>query len=72
MAPVNYLADIEAEALIAAGMGMRPFMGLQSVGVRVHLNPAPETVKQALDSFISGQLPAFSQEHTCSGAQGHH
>ncbi|MBF0550178.1 MAG: NifB/NifX family molybdenum-iron cluster-binding protein [Deltaproteobacteria bacterium] len=71
MAPVNYLADNQVQALIAAGMGMRPFMGLQSVGVRVHLNPVQSTVKQALESFISGQLPAFGQEHTCSGAKGH-
>ncbi len=67
MAPVQYLADNGANKLIAGGMGFRPLMGFNQVGVDVFFGGDHQTVGEAVKAFIAGQLPQFSQEHTCGG-----
>ncbi len=71
MAPVNYLAAKGAKALIAGGMGLRPLMGFNQVGIQVFFGGPVPSVGEAVDAFIQGQLPEFSQQHTCGGGQGH-
>jgi predicted Fe-Mo cluster-binding NifX family protein len=71
MAPVQYLAQKGAKALIAGGMGLRPLMGFNQVGIDVYFGAEAQTVGQAIDAFIKGKLPQFSQEHTCGGGGGH-
>lgn len=70
MAPVQYLADKGAGALIAGGMGLRPLMGFNQVGIQVYFGGESTTVGEALYSFLKGNLPEFKQEHTCGGG-GH-
>ena len=71
MAPVQYLAQKGAKTLIAGGMGLRPLMGFNQVGITVYFGGNAATVGEAVDAFLKGQLPHFSQEHTCGG-QGIH
>ena len=71
MAPVQYLAQQGAKALIAGGMGLRPLMGFNQVGIKVFYGGNARNVGEAVDAFVSGQLPQFSQEHTCGGGGGH-
>jgi len=70
MAPVNYLAENGVKTLIAGGMGMRPLMGFNQVGVEVYFGGESRTVKEAVDAFIAGRLPQFTQEYTCGGGAG--
>jgi predicted Fe-Mo cluster-binding NifX family protein len=70
MAPVQYLAQKGAKALIAGGMGLRPLMGFNQVGIEVYFGGNAATVGEAVMAFIKGQLPRFSQEHTCGGGGG--
>jgi predicted Fe-Mo cluster-binding NifX family protein len=70
MAPVNYLAEKGANKLIAGGMGFRPLMGFNQVGIEVYFGGEFQTVGDAVKAFIDGQLPQFSQEHTCGGGGG--
>jgi predicted Fe-Mo cluster-binding NifX family protein len=67
MAPVQYLAQQGAKALIAGGMGLRPLMGFNQVGIDVFFGGDYTTVGQAVDAFAQGRLPKFSQQHTCGG-----
>ncbi len=67
MAPVQYLADNGANKLIAGGMGLRPLMGFNQVGIEVYFGGEFQTIGEAVNAFIEGQLPQFSQEHTCGG-----
>lgn len=67
MAPVNHLAGNGVNVLIAGGMGMRPLMGFQQVGVRVFFGAGAPTVGHAVHAFLQGQLPAFTTEFTCGG-----
>ena len=71
MAPVQYLAAQGARALIAGGMGLRPLMGFQQVGIDVYYGGAARSVGEAVNAFVAGQLPQFGQEHTCGGGGGH-
>jgi predicted Fe-Mo cluster-binding NifX family protein len=71
MAPVQYLAQQGARALIAGGMGLRPLMGFHQVGIQVFYGGNAQSVGEAVDAFVAGRLPQFSQEHTCGGGGGH-
>ncbi|MBU1712745.1 MAG: dinitrogenase iron-molybdenum cofactor biosynthesis protein [Proteobacteria bacterium] len=67
MAPVEYLAGKGASKLIAGGMGFRPLMGFNQVGIEVYFGGDFQTVGKAVQALIDGKLPQFSNEHTCGG-----
>jgi len=67
MAPVNHLAENGVNVLIAGGMGMRPLMGFQQVGIQVFHGSGAPSVGHAVRAFLLGSLPAFSSEFTCGG-----
>ena len=69
LAPVQYLSEKGAKALIAGGMGLRPLMGFNQMGIRVYFGGESETVGDALTAFMAGKLPQFSQEQTCGGGR---
>jgi predicted Fe-Mo cluster-binding NifX family protein len=70
LAPVQYLAEKGAKKLIAGGMGFRPLMGFNQVGIEVYFGGEFQTVGDAVNALINGELPQFSQEHTCGGGGG--
>jgi len=67
MAPVNHLAQNGVTALIAGGMGMRPLMGFNQVGIDVFYGAGAPSVGTAVDALLKGALIRFSQEYTCGG-----
>ncbi|BCS89070.1 NifB/NifX family molybdenum-iron cluster-binding protein [Pseudodesulfovibrio sediminis] len=69
MAPVNYLADNKVKALISGGMGMRPLMGFNQVGIEVYHGSGAPTVNQAIQAFLLNSLPVFTVDQTCGGGQ---
>lgn len=69
MAPVQYLAQQGVKFLVAGGMGMRPLMGFNQVGIEVYQS-GETTVGLAVDALLQGKLPRFTQEHTCGGGGG--
>lgn len=71
MAPVNYLAEHKVQAIISGGMGMRPLMGFHQVGIDVLYGNGASSVQDAVNAFIAGSLPRFSQEFTCGGGSSH-
>lgn len=72
MAPVNHLAQNGVQILIAGGMGMRPLMGFNQVGINVFHGGGLETVGEAVEAFLQGSLQRFSSELTCGGGGGGH
>jgi len=70
MAPVNYLSGNGVNILIAGGMGMRPLMGFESVGIDVYHYNGHVKVVDIVTSLIDGSLPKFSNENTCGGGDG--
>ncbi len=71
MAPVQYLASKGVQQLIAGGMGLRPLMGFNQVGIQVFHGAGARTVGEAVQAAIDGKLAQFQQEHTCGGGGGH-
>jgi predicted Fe-Mo cluster-binding NifX family protein len=69
MAPVNYLAKNRVQVLLAGGMGMRPLMGFNQMGIQVFHCGQAATVAEAVKEFNAGRLPQFSMQHTCGGGQ---
>lgn len=69
MAPVQYLAEKGVNQLIAGGMGLRPLMGFNQVGIEVYYGGNVATVGEAVQSIIDGKLMQFRQEHTCGGGR---
>ncbi len=67
MAPVNYLAQNGVRVLIAGGMGMRPLMGFNSVGIDVFHNNGITQVGQVVAALSEGRLPKFGRDNTCGG-----
>jgi predicted Fe-Mo cluster-binding NifX family protein len=70
MAPVNHLAQNGVQVLIAGGMGMRPLMGFNQVGIHVLYGAGAQTVGDAVNAFLNGRLQQFTSEFTCGGGGG--
>ncbi len=67
MAPVQLLAENGVTQMVAGGMGLRPLMGFNQVGIDVYFGGNVQTVRQAVEAMLAGQLPPFKQENTCGG-----
>jgi FKBP-type peptidyl-prolyl cis-trans isomerase 2/predicted Fe-Mo cluster-binding NifX family protein len=70
MAPVTLLKERGVEVLLAGGMGGRPLAGFQQVGIDVRYKEHADTVKEAVELFISGDCRAFGEAQTCGGGEG--
>ena len=69
LAPVQYLAEHGVNALLAGGMGMRPLMGFNQMGIQVYFAGNYPTVGAAVQAFSEGTLAPFTMEHTCGGGR---
>lgn len=69
MAPVQHLAQNGVNALVAGGMGMRPLMGFNQVGIKVFHGGAATSVGDAVNAFLAGKLLPFTMNNTCGGGQ---
>ena len=67
MAPVQHLSSNGVNVLLAGGMGMRPLMGFNQVGVQVFFAGHHPTVGKAVQAFAEGKLQPFTTDNTCGG-----
>ncbi len=70
LAPVNHLAEHGVQVLIAGGMGLRPLMGFNQVGIEVLFGNGAQTVGEAVQALLNAKLPRFTNEFTCGGGGG--
>ena len=68
--PVNRLAEMGVNVLITMGMGMRPFMAAQHVGLTV-VKGDGGTVGQAVATYIAGRSQMMGTDGLCSGGESH-
>lgn len=71
LAPVGILASAGVNALVVAGMGMRPLAGFADVGIRVYFEDQTPHVGTVLDKMMSGELPEMDPGAACSGGCQH-
>lgn len=70
MVPVQLLAAQGVTSLLSGGMGVRPLMGFRQVGIDVRLAQDCNTVGQAVQKFLEGELPSFGDANVCGGGNG--
>lgn len=69
--PVNLLAEHGVEILLASGMGMRPYVIAQQLGISV-LKSDAKTVAEALEGFTKGDTRDMRDGGICQGGRGAH
>jgi predicted Fe-Mo cluster-binding NifX family protein len=70
MAPVMLLKEEGVEVMVAGGMGQRPLMGFQQVGIDVFFNEGVTTVEEAVKLVVAGQARRFGPAQVCGGGPG--
>lgn len=68
MRPVMLLAQAGVDAIVAAGMGMRPMMGFANQGIMVYFDNQHPCVGDAAQMVAEGKAPIMGAEQAC----GHH
>ena len=63
--PVGILADAGIDAIVAAGMGMRPMAGFAGAGITVLYDAETPNVGDVAAKAAAGELPAMGEEHAC-------
>jgi predicted Fe-Mo cluster-binding NifX family protein len=65
MSPVLLLAEHNVDAVVVNGIGGRPLMGFNQVGITV-LAGSGDDVQTATDAYLAGELPVVGFEGACS------
>lgn len=66
LAPVMLLAEEGVDAIVAAGMGMRPLSGFQQAGITVYFENQTPGVGDAAKLVAAGQVPEMSIDTACN------
>jgi len=64
MRPVLLLAENTVNAIVVDGIGGRPLMGFNQVGIAVHAGVGAD-VQRAVTAYIQGALPLVGMEGAC-------
>ena len=64
IAPVLVLAENNVDAIVVQGIGGRPLMGFNQVGITV-LTGVGVDVRSTVDAYLSGGLPAVGADGAC-------
>ena len=64
MTPVLALAEQNVNAIVVDGIGGRPLMGFNQVGIAVHAGVGGD-VQTTIQAFIQGGLPVLGLEGAC-------
>jgi predicted Fe-Mo cluster-binding NifX family protein len=67
MVPVNLLAENRVNALIVGGIGMRPLMGFQQVGIEVYHDGQRPEIRPVVEDLIAGRLQIIQNDQVCGG-----
>jgi len=67
MVPVNLLAQHNVNALVVGGIGLRPLMGFQQVGIDVYYDATRPEIRPVVEDLISGILPRIENDQVCGG-----
>jgi predicted Fe-Mo cluster-binding NifX family protein len=71
MVPVNLLAENGVNALVVGGIGMRPLMGFQQVGIEVYHDGERVDIRPVVEDFVAGALAKITNDQVCGGGGGH-
>lgn len=64
--PVSLLSDAGVDAIVAAGMGMRPLMGFDNAGITVYFDNVRPGVGQVAEFVATGEAPVMDASQACN------
>lgn len=70
MVPVQLLASHKVDKLIVGGIGMRPLMGFNQVGIEVYYDGERRDIRPVVEDMVAGKLPMIAEDQVCGGG-GH-
>lgn len=70
MVPVQLLADNQVQRLIVGGIGMRPLMGFNQVGIDVYFDGERREIRPVVEDMIEEKLPLIAENQVCGGGGG--
>lgn len=70
MVPVNLLASHKVTALIVGGIGLRPLMGFNQVGIDVYHDATRAEIRPVVEDLLAGELPLIEEDQVCGGGRG--
>lgn len=62
---IAYVLGLQADAIIAAGMGMRPLTVFAQNGMDVYIDREVPTVQAVLDRFLAGEVVRMTDSDAC-------
>lgn len=66
MRPVMLLAQAGVDAIVAAGMGMRPMMGFAQQGITVYFDNQTPNVGEVAKLVAEGKAPIMGSDQACN------
>ncbi|MDA3936656.1 MAG: NifB/NifX family molybdenum-iron cluster-binding protein [Actinomycetota bacterium] len=67
LVPVNLLAAEGVTVLIVAGMGARPLIGFNNVGIDVYFDDKTPNVGDVVEHLLGGRLAQMNPQQVCGG-----
>ena len=67
LVPVNLLASHNVNTIIVGGMGMRPLLGFNNVGIEVYYEAETPEIKPVLEKYLKGDLQKMEPANACGG-----
>jgi predicted Fe-Mo cluster-binding NifX family protein len=67
MVPVQLLAENKVQRLIVGGIGMRPLMGFNQVGIDVYYDGERRDIRPVVEDMIADKLPIIAENQVCGG-----
>ena len=68
LVPVNFLESHNVNAIVVAGIGMRPLVGFNDVGINVYFDNTQAVVKPVVENLIAEKLQIIKPQETCGGS----
>jgi len=69
--PLGMISGLGVDAVLTSGMGRRAVQLLNEGGIKVFLLDG-DTVQQAVDKFVAGELSELTCDNACGGHGCHH
>ncbi len=69
MVPVNNLAGLKVSALVVSGIGIRPLMGFNQVGIDVYYDSQRPEIGPVVNAILAGNLSIITTDQTCGGGE---
>jgi len=67
LVPVNFLASHKVDALVVGGIGMRPLVGFNNVGISVYFDGQRANTRPVVEDLIAGKLELIQTNQACGG-----